>query len=134
MAAGYNDALDAMPQIKNLIARRMTTQEYKSRRKAFRCEYPEAEIGKIEIVEDFYSKNQFVFWIGGFVLSPIVSWLISLFRKVKTAVISFGKQVYLWIFKSHKNKLIDVENKIVRIEADIENIQDEIESKLVLTK
>lgn len=50
MAAGYNDALDAMPQIKNLIARRMTTQEYKSRRKAFRCEYPEAEIGKIEIV------------------------------------------------------------------------------------
>lgn len=49
MAAGYNDALTAMPEIKALIARRMTPEQYKARRAEFRSRCPKAFIGEVTI-------------------------------------------------------------------------------------
>ena len=49
MAAGYNDALEAMPQIKRLVTRRMTHEEYAQRRDEFRARCPKAAMGEIEI-------------------------------------------------------------------------------------
>ena len=50
MAAGYNDAIGAMPEIKRLIKRRVSKEEIKARRKAFRMRSPAAYIGEVEIV------------------------------------------------------------------------------------
>ena len=49
MASGYNDALEAMPKIKELITRRMSGAEYEQRRLAFRQRCPKALIGKVHI-------------------------------------------------------------------------------------
>lgn len=49
MAAGYNDALEAMPEIKRLITRRMTAEEYAARRREFRSRCPKAQIGEVTI-------------------------------------------------------------------------------------
>ena len=49
MADGYNDALEAMPEIKRLVTRRMSDEEYASRRDIFRSRCPKAMIGKVEI-------------------------------------------------------------------------------------
>lgn len=49
MAAGYNDAIAAMPQIKEKIARRMSEEEYASRRRAFRSKCPKAAMGEVTI-------------------------------------------------------------------------------------
>ena len=89
-------------------------------------------ICNIQEVDSFYSKNQFVFWLGGLLLSPLISWLISLCRKVKTALASFGRKIYICIFKSYKVQLKDIEKKIKEIQMSIDDIQVEIESKLVL--
>lgn len=50
MEHGYHDALRAMPKIKALVARRMTDEEYASRREAFIGRLPKAHIGDIEIL------------------------------------------------------------------------------------
>lgn len=50
MAAGYNDALEAMPRIKALVARRMTEEEFKRRREEFLARYPRAVMGDIEVL------------------------------------------------------------------------------------
>lgn len=49
MALGYNDALSAMPQIKALVARRMTPEQYRQRRIDFRRRCPSAMIGDVSI-------------------------------------------------------------------------------------
>lgn len=49
MAQGYNDALAAMPKIKELVSRRMSEQEFKQRRKEFRSRWPQAGLGDIHI-------------------------------------------------------------------------------------
>lgn len=49
MADGYNDALEAMPAIKRLIARRMSDEEYDARRKEFRSRCPKAHIGQVTV-------------------------------------------------------------------------------------
>ncbi len=49
MAEGYNDAMAAMPRIKELITRRMTEDEYKERRTKFRSSWPDAKMGVINI-------------------------------------------------------------------------------------
>lgn len=50
MAAGYNDAIAAMPEIKALISRRMTQQDYDNRRKEFLTRMPKAYMGEIEVI------------------------------------------------------------------------------------
>lgn len=50
MAAGYNDALDAMPEIKAMVARRVTTEEYDRRRREFIARFPKPLMGEIEIL------------------------------------------------------------------------------------
>lgn len=91
-------------------------------------------ICNIQAVESFYLKNQFVFWIGGLLLSPFFSWLISLCKKAKAALTSLGQIIYVCIFKSYKVQLKDIEKKIKEIQMSIDDIQVEIESKLVLPK
>ena len=49
MAAGYNDAIAAMPKIRALVTRRMTAEEFKERRQRFRSEWPDAKMGTIAI-------------------------------------------------------------------------------------
>lgn len=49
MAQGYNDALERMPEIKALVKRRMTKEEYKQRRVEFRRRCPKAFIGEVTI-------------------------------------------------------------------------------------
>lgn len=49
MADGYNDAIAAMPEIKRLISRRMSAEEYKRRREEFRSRCPKATIGEVNI-------------------------------------------------------------------------------------
>ena len=49
MAQGYNDALAAMPRIKELITRRMSEEEFEARREAFRRRCPERSVGTIAI-------------------------------------------------------------------------------------
>ena len=49
MADGYNDALAAMPEIKRLISRRMSNEEYAQRRVEFRSRCPKATIGEVNI-------------------------------------------------------------------------------------
>ena len=49
MADGYNDALEAMPAIKRLVARRMSAEEYDARRKEFRSRCPKAHIGQVTV-------------------------------------------------------------------------------------
>ena len=91
-------------------------------------------ICNIQAVESFYLKNQFVFWIGGLLLSPFFSWLISLCKKAKAALTSLGQKIYMLIFKSYNVKLEAINNKVKKIQTDIDSIQAEIESKLVLSK
>ena len=86
----------------------------------------------IQAVESFYSKNQFVFWLGGVLLSLLISWLISLCQKVKQYVHLLSEK--LCIFKSYKVQLKDIEKKIKEIQMSIADIQAEIELKLVLPK
>lgn len=50
MAAGYNDALAAMPEIKALVSRRMTAEEYDQRRREFIARYPRALMGDITVL------------------------------------------------------------------------------------
>lgn len=50
MAAGYNDALTAMPDIKAKVARRVTKEEYAERRRAFVARLPRALMGDIEVL------------------------------------------------------------------------------------
>ena len=50
MAAGYNDALEAMPRIKALISRRMPTTEVEQRRERFRNSAPKPMIGNVDVV------------------------------------------------------------------------------------
>jgi len=91
-------------------------------------------ISNIKTVEAFYSKNQFVFWLGGLLLSPLISWLISLCKKVKTVLTSLGRRIYICIFKSYKIQIENIEKKVGEIQKDIDDIQAEIESKLALPK
>ena len=49
MAQGYNDALAAIPQIKALISRTMSAEEYAQRRREFRSRFPEGKIGELTI-------------------------------------------------------------------------------------
>lgn len=57
MAAGYNDAIEAMPKIKQMIKRRMSAEEFKARRKEFRERCPRPYIGEVEI-EGLNAKQQ----------------------------------------------------------------------------
>ena len=50
MAAGYNDALKMMPEIKAMVSRRMSKAEYDRRREEFIARYPRALIGEIDIL------------------------------------------------------------------------------------
>ena len=49
MAQGYNDALSAIPQIRELVSRRMTPEECAKRREEFRKKCPKAMIGEVNI-------------------------------------------------------------------------------------
>lgn len=49
MAAGYNDALAQMPQIKALVQRRMSKSDFDARREAFIAKCPKASIGELKI-------------------------------------------------------------------------------------
>lgn len=49
MSAGYNDAIAAMPEIRALVSRRMTEEDYDRRRREFLARYPKALMGEIEI-------------------------------------------------------------------------------------
>ncbi len=91
-------------------------------------------ISNVKTVEAFYSKNQFVFWLGGLLLSPLISWLISLCKKVKTVLTSLGRRIYICIFKSYRIQIKNIEKKVEEIQKDIDDIQAEIESKLALLK
>ena len=44
---GYHDAIEAMPQIKELVERRMTRAEHNERRRTFRDRFPSAGVGEI---------------------------------------------------------------------------------------
>ncbi|MBR3826187.1 MAG: patatin-like phospholipase family protein [Alistipes sp.] len=50
MAAGYNDALEAMPEIKAKVSRRMSKEDYAERRRAFIATLPRAHMGNVEIL------------------------------------------------------------------------------------
>lgn len=50
MAAGYNDALAAMPGIKEKVARRVTAEEYDRRRREFIARLPKPLMGEIEVL------------------------------------------------------------------------------------
>lgn len=91
-------------------------------------------ICNIQAVESFYLKNQFVFWIGGLLLSPCIAWIISWFKKVKTVLTSLGKKIHIHISKSYKTKIKEINKKVIELQSDIDDIQAEIESKLVSTK
>lgn len=91
-------------------------------------------ICKIQEVESFYLKNQFVFWIGGLLLSPFISWIISWFKKVKTVITSLGKKIYIHISKYYITKIEEINKKVIELQSDIDDIQAEIESKLVSPK
>lgn len=47
MAQGYNDALEAMPRILAIVARRMSDEQYAERRESFRSRWPESLVGEI---------------------------------------------------------------------------------------
>lgn len=47
MWQGYHDAIEAMPQIKELVERRMTKVEHSERRRAFRSKFPSVGVGEI---------------------------------------------------------------------------------------
>lgn len=49
MAQGYNDALAVIPEIKALVSRKMTNEEYAKRRREFRSRFPEGKIGEITV-------------------------------------------------------------------------------------
>lgn len=49
MAQGYNDALAVIPEIKALVSRKMTNEEYAKRRREFRSRFPEGKIGELTI-------------------------------------------------------------------------------------
>lgn len=49
MAQGYNDAIAAMPQIRDLTARRIEPGMFDKRRKVFRGEWPASKMGKITV-------------------------------------------------------------------------------------
>lgn len=91
-------------------------------------------ICNIQAVESFYLKNQFVFWIGGLLLSPCISWILSWFKKVKTVLTSLGKKIYIHISKSYETKIEEINKKVIELQSDIDDIQAEIESKLVSHK
>ena len=91
-------------------------------------------ICNIKAVESFYLKNQFVFWIGGLLLSPFISWLISWCKKVKTVLTSLGKKIYIRFSKAYKTKIEEINKKVIELQSDIDDIQAEIESKLVSPK
>ncbi len=47
MAQGYNDALAAMPRIKELVKRRVTAEEVDAMRREFRDSWPDSKVGDI---------------------------------------------------------------------------------------
>ena len=49
MAQGYNDAIRAMPQVKSLITRRMSAEDYSARRDRFRSSWPDSKMGTITV-------------------------------------------------------------------------------------
>lgn len=49
MAQGYNDALAVIPEIKALVSRKMSAEEYAQRRSEFRSRFPEGKIGELTI-------------------------------------------------------------------------------------
>ena len=91
-------------------------------------------ICNIQEFESFYLKNQFVFWICGWLLSPLISWMISWFKKVKTLLTSLGKKIYILISKAYQTKIDEIDKKVIELQSDIDDIQAEIESKLVLSE
>lgn len=49
MAQGYNDALAVIPEIKALISRTMSAEEYAKRRREFRSRFPDGKVGEITV-------------------------------------------------------------------------------------
>lgn len=49
MAQGYNDAIAAMPEIKRLVTRCTTPEEFDTRREMFRDSWPDSKMGKINV-------------------------------------------------------------------------------------
>ncbi|MBO7243420.1 MAG: patatin-like phospholipase family protein [Alistipes sp.] len=49
MAQGYNDALAVIPEIKALVSRKMSDEEYAKRRREFRSRFPEGKMGVLTV-------------------------------------------------------------------------------------
>lgn len=88
-------------------------------------------VQNIQSIETFYSKNQFGFWLCGLILSCVTYLPVLVCRKVKLVLTLLGEKIYMLIFKSHKIKLEEINERIDKIDREIDDIQTEIESKLV---
>ena len=53
---------------------------------------------------------------------------------MKTLLTSLGKKIYILISKAYQTKIEEIDKKVIELQSDIDDIQAEIESKLVLSE